>query len=120
MRFYLPALYIPAPAFPGPDPECFQPHIQNGLCLYIVQREPSHQVLLGIVIAGTNDVNDFVNIVLRNQQTFQQMRTLHCFFQIISSTANNDFFLKFQIFVQHMPGEIEFWAASDYLPMPTC
>ena len=54
-------------------------------------------------------MNDFINIVLCHQQTFQQMGTLHGLFEIISGTAHNDLFLEFQILIQHMPQGEDLW-----------
>ena len=33
-------------------------HIQNGLCLHIVQPEAAHQVFLGVIVAGADDLDN--------------------------------------------------------------
>ena len=55
-----------------------QAHIQNGLCLHIVQPEAGHKVLLGVVVAGADDVDDLVDVVLCDEQTLQQVSTGLC------------------------------------------
>ncbi len=78
-------------------------HVAYGLRLHIRQAKTSHKVLFCVVVAVAYNVDDLVNIVLGNKQTFQQMSPLKCFFQIISCAADYYILLKCQIFVQNMP-----------------
>ena len=80
-----------------------QTHIADGLRLHIVQAESLHEALLGIVVAGADDVNDFVDVVLGNQQTFQQVSTLLGLAQIVLGSAGQDVHLVCQVFVQNLP-----------------
>ena len=52
-----------------------QPHVDNRLRLHFVQTEPLHQFCLGFgdIRRRTDNVNDFVNIVNRDEQTLQDM-----------------------------------------------
>ena len=52
-----------------------QPHVDNRLRLHLVQTEPLHQFCLGFgdIRRRTDNVNDFVNIVNRDEQTLQDM-----------------------------------------------
>ena len=83
--------------------QCLQAHIQNGLRLNIVQTEALHELLLGIVISAADNLDDLIDVVLRDQQTLQQMRPLLCLFQIVAGPADDDFLLKRQIFVNDVP-----------------
>ena len=80
-----------------------QAHIQNGLCLNIVQTEALHQLLLGIVISAADNLDDLIDVILRDQQTLQQMSPLLSLFQIVAGPADDDFLLKRQIFVNDVP-----------------
>ena len=80
-----------------------QAHIQNGLCLNIVQTEALHELLLGIVISAADNLDDLIDVVLRDQQTLQQMRPLLGLFQIVARPADDDFLLKRQVFVNDVP-----------------
>lgn len=67
--------------FPVKTLQGFQPHVQNGLCLNVVQFEAIHQTLLGVVVSRADDVDNLVDVILGNEQTFQQMRPLLGFFR---------------------------------------
>ena len=81
----------------------FQPHVQNGLRLNVVQFEAIHQTLLGIVVSRADDVDDLVDVVLGNEQTLQQMRPLLGFFQVIPGAPGENLFLMLEIFVDDLP-----------------
>ena len=80
--------------------KCFQAHIQNGLCLDLVQLEALHQIFTGVVVAGTDDVDDLVDVVLGHQQTLQQMGPLLCLAQVELGAAGDDLLLEGDILVQ--------------------
>ena len=80
-----------------------QAHIQNGLCLNIVQTEALHELLLGIVISAADNLDDLIDVILRDQQTLQQMSPLLRLFQIVAGPADDDFLLERQIFVNDVP-----------------
>ena len=80
-----------------------QAHIQNGLCLNIVQTEALHELLLGIIISAADNLDDLIDVVLCDQQTLQQMRPLLRLFQIVAGPADDDFLLKRQVFVNDVP-----------------
>ena len=48
-------------------------------------------------------MNDLVDVVLGNEQTFQQMRPLLGFFQVIPGAPGEDFFLMLQVLVDDLP-----------------
>lgn len=74
--------------------EPLQLHIQNGLGLYFRQLEPVHQVLFGIVIGGADDPDDLVNVLLGNEESFQEVGPLLGLLQVIPGAAQNNFFLE--------------------------
>ena len=80
-----------------------QAHIQNGLCLNIVQTEAFHQLLFGVIIGTADDLDDLIDVVLGDQQTLQQMRPLLSLFQIVAGPADDDFLLERQVFVNDVP-----------------
>ena len=47
-------------------------HITYRLRLNVAQAEALHQILLRVVVAGADDVDDLVDIVLRDEQAFQR------------------------------------------------
>ena len=51
--------------------ERFQTHIQNSLSLNIIQTKPLAEFFLRIVISRTDDTDDLVDIILRDQQALQ-------------------------------------------------
>ena len=80
-----------------------QAHIQNGLCLNIVQTEAFHQLLFGVIIGTADDLDDLIDVVLGDQQTLQQMRPLLSLFQIVAGPADDDLLLERQVFVNDVP-----------------
>ena len=80
-----------------------QAHIQNGLGLHIVQTKAGHQVFLGVVVAGADDADDLVNVVLSDQQTLQQMGALLGLLQVEAGAADDDLFLELEILVDDVP-----------------
>ena len=44
-----------------------QAHIENGLCLHVGEREAFHELFLRVVVARADDVDDLVDVVLRDQ-----------------------------------------------------
>ena len=47
-----------------------QTHIENGLRLNVAQTEALHQLFFSVVIGAADDLYNFVDMVLRDQQTF--------------------------------------------------
>ena len=80
-----------------------QAHVQNGLGLHVVQPEAAHQVLLGVVIAGADDADDLVDVVLGDEQTLQQMGALLGLLQVVPGAADDDLLLEGQILVDDVP-----------------
>ncbi len=80
-----------------------QTHIQNGLCLNIIQTEALHQLLLGIIIGRADDMDDLVNVVLGDEQTLQQVRPLLCLAQVVLRPPGQNFLLVGQILVNDLP-----------------
>jgi len=54
--------------FPVKALQSNEPHIADCLGLYVVQTEAGHQVILSVIVAGTDDFNDLVNIILGNEE----------------------------------------------------
>ena len=54
--------------FPVQTLQGLQPHIQDGLGLDVIQAEALAQPLLGVVVAGADDMDDLVNVVLGDEQ----------------------------------------------------
>ena len=79
-----------------------QLHFQNGLCLNFRQTKAFHQTFLCIIVAGTDDTDDFVNIGNGNPQPFQNMGAFFRLIQIEFCPAGHHFFLMFQVFRQHL------------------
>ena len=77
-------------------------HIAYRLRLNVAQAEALHKVLLRIVVAGADDVNDLVDIVLRDEQSFQQMGALLGLAQVVARTADDDVLLEGQILVDNV------------------
>ena len=80
-----------------------EPHIADGLGLDVIQIEPFHQVLLGVVIGGADNMDDLVNVVLGNEQALQQMCPLLGLAQIVLGSAGQDFLLILEVLVQNLP-----------------
>ena len=76
-----------------------QAHIENGLRLHVGEREAFHQLFLRVVVARADDVDDLVDIVLRNEQTLQQVLALACLFEVILRSARDELFLEGEILV---------------------
>ena len=79
-------------------------HIQNGLRLNLIQTEAAHQTrhsLIGI-LRITDRMNDRIQIVDRNPQTFQNMGTVLCLLQIKGRTSADDFLLEADVFRQNI------------------
>ena len=103
LDFFFQLVILALELFPVKTLEGFQTHVQNGLRLNVVQFEAIHQTLLGIVVSRADDVNDLVDVVLGNEQTFQQMCPLLRLFQVIPGAPGEDFFLMLQVLVDDLP-----------------
>ena len=99
--FQLPVFFLQL--FPVESLQLNETHVADGLGLDVGEAEPLHQVLLCVVVAGTNDADDFVDVVLCEQQALQQMCPLFRLFQIIAGSADDQVLLEGQIFVQNVP-----------------
>ena len=71
--------------------ELCQAHIDDGLCLHLIQLEALHQVLLCLLrcLAGTNDVYHFVNIIRGDNQALQDVSAFLGLAQVILGAADN-------------------------------
>ena len=79
-----------------------QLHFQNRLCLQIRQAEAFHQSLLCIIIACADNSDYLVNVVNRNPQTLQNMRSFFRLIQIKACSSGNNIFLMLQVFRKHL------------------
>ena len=77
-------------------------HITYRLRLNVAQAEALHQILLRVVVAGADDVDDLVDIVLRDEQAFQQMSALLGLAQIVARAADDDVLLEGQVLVDNV------------------
>ena len=77
-----------------------QAHVADGLRLHLGEGEALHQVLLGVVIARTDDADDLVDIVLGDQQALEQVGALLRLSEIVARAADNDVLLEAQVFVE--------------------
>ncbi|MPN59891.1 hypothetical protein SDC9_207613 [bioreactor metagenome] len=82
--------------------QAFELHVQNGLSLHVGQAEALHQPLLGLVIAGADDVDDLVDVVPGNEQPLQQVGALPGLVQVVTGTPDDDLLLKGDVFVQNL------------------
>ena len=62
-----------------------------------------HQVLLGVVVAAADDLDDLVDVVLGDQQALQQVGALLGLFQVEAGPADDDLLLEFQVLVDDVP-----------------
>ena len=81
--------------------QCYKTHVTYGLSLNVTEIESLHQSCLGIVIAGADYADNFINIILSNKQTLQQMLPLHCLLEVELGTADDQFFLELEIFIKN-------------------
>ena len=100
---FLQLLILLLQLFPVQALEGDQAHIADGLGLHLAEGEALHQVLLGIVIAGTDDMDNLVNIILGDQQALQQMGPLLRLAQVIAGAADDQVLLEAEVLVQNMP-----------------
>ena len=80
-----------------------EPHIADGLGLDVVQSEAGHQVLLGVVIAAADDLDDLVDVVLGHQQALQQVGPLLGLPQVIPRPPDDDLLLEAEVLVDDVP-----------------
>ena len=80
----------------------YQAHVADSLSLNVTETEALHKALLCIVVAGAYDMDDFVDIVLSDEQTFQQVCPLLRLAQIILCAADDYLLLERQILVEYM------------------
>ena len=90
--------------FPLQTGEGAQTHVNDGLCLHIGQPEPLNQPFLGNLgrLAGTDNMDHFVDIVLGNEQALQDMVPLFRLVQIILRPPGDHIFLVADIILQHL------------------
>ena len=83
--------------------EGLQAHIQNGLGLDLIQVKALAQALPGVVIAGADDVDDLVDVVLGHQQALQQVGPLLGLFQVEPGAADDNLLLIGDVLIQDVP-----------------
>ena len=88
-----------------------QAHIQYGLRLNLGELKSLHQPGLGVVIAGANDVNHFVNIFAGDFQALQNMSPFLGLAQLVAGAPLHHLILKANVFVQHFPKGQDFGLA---------
>ena len=84
--------------------QCTQTHIYNGLCLYVIQTEALHQPFL-CHLGGTgasDDLDDLVDIIQRNEQAFQNVCPLLGFVQVVFRPSGDHILLMLQIIFQKL------------------
>ena len=79
--------------------ERFQAHVQYRLRLHVGQAEALHQVLLCVVVAVADDVDNLVDVILRDEQTLQQVGALLGLFQVVFRSAHDQLFLEGEVLV---------------------
>ena len=80
--------------------EGLEAHVQDGLGLDVVQAEALHQPLLGVVVAGADDVDDLVDVVLGDEQALQQVGPLLGLLQVVPGAPDDDLLLEGDVLVQ--------------------
>ena len=88
--------------FPVETLQLDQAHIADILSLTVVKPKAFHQALLCIIIAGADDMDNLINIILCYEKRFQQMSPLLRLTQIISGTADYQILLEGEILVEDM------------------
>ena len=76
-----------------------QAHIEDGLRLNIGEGKALHELFLCVVIARADDVDDLVDVVLRDEKALQQVLALARFFEVILRSARDELFLEGKILV---------------------
>ena len=76
-----------------------QAHIENGLRLHIGEGKALHELFLCVVVARADDVDDLVDVILRNEKALQQVLALARFFEVILRSARDELFLEGKILV---------------------
>ena len=79
-----------------------QLHFQDCLCLHIRQTKAFHQSFFRIIIACSDNSDDFINVIDGDTQTFQDMGSLFRLIQIKSCSSGHNIFLMLQIFFQSL------------------
>ena len=85
--------------FPVETLQSPEAHVEDRLGLDLVEPEALHEVLARVVVARADDADDLVDVVLRDQQTLEQMRALLCLFEVKTRTADDDLFLESEILI---------------------
>ncbi len=83
--------------------QTLQPQIQNGLCLDVGKGKAFHQARLGfLAIFGSADEGQhFIQIIYRNNQTLQDVRTRKGLIQVKLCSFGHHIFLMVDIVLQH-------------------
>ena len=77
-------------------------HVAYGLSLNVAEIEALHKALLCVVIAGADNADDLVDIVLSYQQAFQQMRPLLGLAQVVPCAPDDYILLESEVLVKYM------------------
>ena len=82
--------------------EATQAHLKNGLCLLLGERKGAHQAIGCLFVRSrrTDDVDDLVDMVERNDIAFENMGARFGFCQVIARPAHDDVFLVLDVIVQ--------------------
>ena len=79
-------------------------HINDSLCLRIGETESLDEFCFGDlnIFRRTNNMDDLVNIIERNEQALQNMGTLLSLVEVIFCAACHNIFLMFQVVVENL------------------
>ena len=66
-------------------------------------RTAAIRLLLGVVVAAADDVDDLVDVVLGDEQALQQVGPLLGLFQVVPGAADDDLLLEGDVLVQDVP-----------------
>ena len=79
-----------------------QAHFKNGLRLNVGERKARHELFLGVVVAGADDVDDLVDVVLRDEESLQQVLALARLLEVVLRAAGDDLLLIGEVFIENV------------------
>ena len=92
-----------------------QLHLDDCLCLNLVESEALHQGCLTVLngVVGADDRDDLVDIIQSGEQTLEDMSAFLCLFQVKDGSAGDNLLLELDVFLEHLVQGEGLWLVVD-------
>ena len=84
-----------------------EPHVEDSLCLDLSEAKTDHQLFLGVVVCRADGRDDFIDVVERDDESFEDVSPGLCFGEVESRSSCDYGFLMLEVLFEDLP-EVEY------------